>query len=59
MENEFFKVTSATIFTQTNLKTEHTMIIVALGSLGISISFPTGPVIFTSAPGFKSPAYST
>ena len=29
--------------------------IVAFGSFGISISFPTGPVIFTSAPGFKSP----
>lgn len=31
------------------------MITVALGSLGISISFPTGPVICTSDPGFKSP----
>lgn len=28
---------------------------VALGSFGMSISFPTGPVIFTSAPAFKSP----
>lgn len=32
-----------------------TMMIVALGSFGMSISFPTGPVIFTSDPGFKSP----
>lgn len=37
------------------LEMVNTIIIVALGSFGISISFPTGPVIFTSAPGFKSP----
>jgi len=31
------------------------MTTVALGSFGISISFPTGPVIVTSDPGFRSP----
>ena len=35
-----------------------TIMTVALGSLGMSISLPTGPVIFTSAPGFRSPAFS-
>lgn len=34
---------------------ELTIMTVAFGSFGISISFPTGPVILTSAPGFKSP----
>lgn len=38
---------------------KNTMMMVALGSFGISISFPTGPVIFTSAPGFKSPEMQT
>lgn len=33
----------------------YTIMIVALGSLGMSISLPTGPVICTSDPGFKSP----
>ena len=32
-----------------------TIIIVAVGSLGISISFPIGPVSLTSSPGFRSP----
>lgn len=36
-------------------KGDDTIMTVALGSLGMSISFPTGPVILTSAPGFKSP----
>lgn len=36
-----------------------TIITVALGSLGISISFPTGPVILTSAPGLRSPGEQT
>lgn len=31
------------------------MMMVAFGSFGISISFPTGPVIFASSPAFKSP----
>lgn len=31
------------------------MMMVALGSFGISISLPTGPVMVTSLPGFKSP----
>jgi hypothetical protein len=35
-----------------------TIIILALGSFGMSISLPTGPVIWTSAPGFRSPALS-
>ena len=34
---------------------KRTIITVALGSVGISISFPTGPVIATSFPGVKSP----
>lgn len=33
----------------------YTIIMVALGSLGMSISFPTGPVIFTSALQLMSP----
>ncbi len=35
-----------------------TMMMVAFGSVGISISLPTGPVIATSSPGFKSPENS-
>jgi hypothetical protein len=32
-----------------------TMIMLAFGSVGINISFPTGPVMATSSAGFKSP----
>jgi len=41
---------------QQGLALKLTIIILALGSLGMSISLPTGPVIWTSAPGFRSPA---
>jgi hypothetical protein len=47
------------VLTSTHFKQElvFTMMMVALGSLGMSISLPTGPVIFTSCPCFRSPAY--
>jgi hypothetical protein len=37
------------------ISTAITMIMLAFGSVGINISFPTGPVMATSSAGFKSP----